>query len=247
MGYDLSDIEKVLQRKSWWAICFILPIARRLSLFIVNNTSIKPTTITVGSFLFVLLAAYCYAQGTYGYCLLGALFFEINYLFDCVDGTVARVKKMSSPLGAYLDYSLDRVRVVLLACCLAYGHFKINQDASVIILVMLYLGLNNLIILSRTYQEKVLSGNDFGGCFGVDLVSGAERKGVLGWWFSKTQDRNIMPYYHDIELDALVFVVAPLLGLVMPGTMLAVGLGVVLLLVLNILFIRGIASGAVSN
>jgi len=243
MKYELSDIEKVLQRKSWWAICFILPVARRLSLFFINRTSIRPTTITVGSFIFVLLAAYCYAQGSYAYCLLGALFFEINYLFDCVDGTVARVKGLSSPLGAYLDYTLDRVRVVLLAFCLAYGQYRVNQGAVAAFWLLVYLGINNLIIISRSYQEKILSSHEFAGSMGVDLVSGGERKGLLGWWFAKTQDRNIMPYYHDIELDALVFVVAPVLGMIVPGAILAVGLGGGLLLALNVMFLRGITMG----
>ena len=246
MEYEPKDIEKCLQRKSWWAICFILPLARRLSLFFINNTSIRPTTITLGSFVFVLCSAYCFAQGTYGYLVLGAVFFEVNYLFDFVDGTIARVKKMGTPSGAYLDSFLDRVRIVLLAFCLAYGLYQTGQQGAAVLGVLLYLGVNNLIILTRAIQEKVLANHGFASRYGVDLVAGASRGGLIGWWLQKTQDRNIMPYYHDVELDALVFVVSPLLNMMLPFTTLAIVLGIILILVLNLVFLKSIQKGTVN-
>lgn len=235
--HSLKDIELKLQRKSWWAMLFVLPIARRLSLFIINYTSITPNIISLGAFLLVPLAAFGYASGSYQGVLYGAIFFEINYLFDCVDGTVARVKKMSSPLGAYLDPVLDRWRIVILSLALAYGQYTATREILTVFLVFSYLGLNNLILLTRSAQEKALNKMGRSSTMGVDLARSATSNGLLTWWFKITEDKNIMPYYHDIELDALVFVVGPLLNLTVPLLIAANILALVLIAALNIIFV----------
>lgn len=233
----LADIEKVLQRKSWWAMLFVLPFARRLSLFIINRTSLTPNAITLGAFVFIPLAALGYASGGYYGLLCGAAFFELNYLFDCVDGTVARVKKLGTPLGAYLDPALDRWRIVIVTLALAYGQHQATGDLRVVYLLLLYLGLNNLILFTRSAQENALSKIERGSTMGVDLARSTMNSGLLAWWFRKTEDRNIMPYYHDIELDALVFVVGPLLNQVLPCLVVANLLALLLIVVLNLMFL----------
>jgi len=237
IAVTLLDIERSLQKKSWWAMLVVLPLARRLSLFIINRTNLTPNAITLGAFLFIPLAAIGYGCGGYLGLLYGALFFEINYLFDCVDGTVARVKKLGSPLGAYLDPVLDRWRIVILTLALAYGQYRVSGDLQVVYLLFLYLGMNNLILFTRSAQEKALSKMDRGSTMGVDLARSTMNNGLLAWWFSKTEDRNIMPYYHDIELDALVFVIGPLLNQVVPCLLLANVLALLLIVLLNGVFL----------
>lgn len=234
--HSLADIEKSLQKKSWWAILFILPLARRLSLFIINRTNLTPNTITLAAFLFIPIAAVFYANGNSNSLLLGAFFFEINYLFDCVDGTVARVKRLGSTLGTYLDPILDRWRILILSIAMAYGQYEITEDLTVVYLLFLYLGLNNLILFTRSAQEKALSRLERGSNMGVDLARSSFQSGILAWWFKKTEDRNIMPYYHDIELDALVFVIGPLFNQIVLCLVIANVLALVLISGLNLLF-----------
>lgn len=216
---------------------FILPFARKLSLFFINRTSISPNIITFGSFFFIIAAAFAFRNGSYPGLVIGAVLFEINYLFDCVDGTVARVKKLTSPLGAYLDPMLDRWRIVILTFTLAYGQFTTTGSIEVVYLSFLYLGMNNLILLTRAAQEKSLAKIQTSSILGIDFTRSTNNNGLLAWWFSKTEDRNIMPYYHDIELDALVFVVGPLLNQVVPFLIAADILAVVLIMVLNVVFL----------
>jgi phosphatidylglycerophosphate synthase len=236
----LVEIEKALQRKSWWAIVFILPVARRLSLFLINRTNITPNTITLFAFTFVPVAAYCYGTGTYAGLVLGALFFEINYIFDCADGTVARVKNLGSPIGAYLDSMLDRLRIVILTVALVYGQYKATGNIELGFLAFLYLGMNNLIILTRASQEKVLAKMTTERMLSVDLTRATSNNSLLAWWFRKTEDRNIMPYYHDIELDAMVFVVGPILNKVYTFLIAANILAIVLIAVLNFMFLNSL-------
>jgi len=236
MKCTLFEVEKSLQKKSWWAILFVLPIARRLSLIIINRTNLTPNAITLGAFIFIPFAAYFYGLGNYYGLVFGAVFFELNYLFDCVDGTVARVKKLGTPLGTYLDPMLDRWRIVIITLAMAYGQYKASGDLLVVYLLFIYLGMNNLILFTRSAQEKALSKMERGSDMGVDLARSTMKSSLLAWWFSKTEDRNIMPYYHDIELDALVFVIGPLLNLMVPCLVVANLLALLLILLLNFMF-----------
>ncbi|MGD9685632.1 MAG: CDP-alcohol phosphatidyltransferase family protein [Desulfobacter sp.] len=238
--YTLSEVEKVLQRKSWWAMLFILPIARRLSLFFINRTGISPNAITLGSFIFVVGAAIAFSSGSPAGLIIGAVLFEINYLFDCVDGTVARVKQLGTPLGAYLDPVLDRWRIVILSLSLAWGQYAVTGSTTTVWLLFCYLGMNNLILFTRSAQEKALDKLGTESRMGVDLARSSTRSTFLRWWFSKTVDRNVMPYYHDIELDALVFVVGPILNQVTVCLVAANVLALILIVVLNAMFLTSL-------
>jgi len=245
--YNLQTIEQSLQRKSWWAMLFVLPIARRLSRFIINHTKLTPNAVTLFSFLFVPLAAWAYSRGTYAGLIAGAVLFEINYLFDCVDGTIARVKGLVSPLGAYLDPKLDRLRVVILAFALAYGQMQSGGGFHVLLALLLYLGVNNLIMLTRAAQERVLISHGFSSKLGADLVISASNQGILARWLRLAQQRNFMPYYHDVELDALVFVLGAIFNHILLFTVVAICLGLILIFLMDALFIRSLMNLPRSN
>lgn len=242
MKYEMRDVDNKLQRKSWWAILVILPCARRLSLYLINHTNLTPNAITLFSFVFVPLAAWAYSMGTYAGLIAGAVLFEINYLFDCVDGTVARVKGLASPLGAYLDPKLDRIRVVILIFALAYGQVQAGSDFSVVLALLLYLGVNNLIMLTRAAQERVLIAHGFASRLGADLVINASKQGMLARWLRTAKQRNLMPYYHDVELDALVFVLGAVFNQIHFFTVAAICLGFFLVLLMDVLFMRSLTN-----
>ena len=46
--------------------------------------------------------------------LISAAILELAYLFDCADGQLARLKKMTSEAGAYFDFLIDEVKALLL-------------------------------------------------------------------------------------------------------------------------------------
>jgi len=49
-----------------------------------------------------------YAQNGWGY-ILGTLLLQLGYIFDCLDGIVARNHNQGSKFGAFFDLTLDRV------------------------------------------------------------------------------------------------------------------------------------------
>lgn len=67
---------------------------------------IKPNQITVVALLFGLFAGGLIA---FGYLIPALLFLWISGFLDVLDGTVARIMKLSSNLGAFLDLIFDRL------------------------------------------------------------------------------------------------------------------------------------------
>ncbi len=90
------------------------------------RTPLTPNQITILSFLTGLLGASCFLLGSYGGSVLGALLLQFSTVLDCVDGEVARVKMLESPLGEWLDITLDTV--VHIAIFLGVGVAVWKQD-----------------------------------------------------------------------------------------------------------------------
>ncbi|MBM3668428.1 MAG: CDP-alcohol phosphatidyltransferase family protein [Actinobacteria bacterium] len=91
--------------------------ATRLALRI----GLAPNTITVISFIFGVLAALAFAQGTRAWLVAGAIALQLSLVVDCVDGEVARATRRFSALGAWLDASTDRVKEYAAYAGLATG------------------------------------------------------------------------------------------------------------------------------
>lgn len=72
---------------------------------------IHPMGLTAVAFLFGLIAAVCLWQQAYGW---GLIFWWLNRIFDGLDGTVARVEKLQTDFGGYLDILTDFVIYALI-------------------------------------------------------------------------------------------------------------------------------------
>jgi len=83
------------------------------------KTKITPNIVTIISLIFGLLSAISiYMHFT----VLAILFLNISFILDCVDGQIARVKKLESNFGMWLDNISDRVveNSIVLAIALTY-------------------------------------------------------------------------------------------------------------------------------
>jgi phosphatidylglycerophosphate synthase len=120
--YSLADVRAVCkQRDAWWTVLLVDPIACRLVRFLASRTSVKPNQVTALAFLMGLGAAACFSLGEWRFLALGAAFFHLGFIFDCVDGKLARLTGKGSTFGLWLDFSLDQLRMVLCSFALAYG------------------------------------------------------------------------------------------------------------------------------
>jgi phosphatidylglycerophosphate synthase len=96
-------LQKPKTEQSAWGWLF----TRRISIYVtllLSHTSVTPNQLTFFSILMGLAAGGLWTIGSHFCFIAGGILFQLMYLFDCVDGELARYKNMSSPKGAYLDF-----------------------------------------------------------------------------------------------------------------------------------------------
>lgn len=97
-----------------WNTYIARPIAA-IFVSIFKRTPLTPNQVTFLGFLVFILAMIpmLHHPNTFGF-LISVLLIELAYVFDCVDGQLARIKKMTSEAGAYLDFLIDEIKAVMM-------------------------------------------------------------------------------------------------------------------------------------
>lgn len=126
--YTLDDVRErtCRPRDSWWTVAFVDPAAVRLVRLAANRTRITPDQLTVAALFFGLGAAACFAMGTPGFLVAGALLYYLCFLLDCMDGKLARLTDRESMFGSWMDYVFDRFRVLVCAVALMGGQYVVG-------------------------------------------------------------------------------------------------------------------------
>jgi len=121
----ISEIARVYRasrkdRDIFWNVYVARPVAA-VVVVLLRPTPLTPNQVTFLGLLVFLGAAAVLAlwQGWTGL-LVAAGVLEASYLLDCADGQLARLKGMTSKVGAYLDFLIDEIKALLLvaACSL---------------------------------------------------------------------------------------------------------------------------------
>lgn len=210
--YPLKDIKKAVHPvDAWWTVLVIDPIAARLLWVIANFTKFTPNQITVISFIFGLASAISFLQGTWIYLVIGAFLFEIAFLFDCVDGKLARLKGLKSGFGGYLDLTLDHTRIFLVISCLVYGQYLLTKEASYFLFGITYIFLYLSHVIS-VYKCHMIENEFFKKDVNTNSTLVIQNKfpiiwGIKGYFDSKRL--SIFPGF--VEADTLAFFISPIL------------------------------------
>ena len=88
-------------------ILIINPI-NRLLLKWLKKTNVTPNQLTVLSFAIIVAGAVLIVFRAHWIQAVGGILILTGFFIDCLDGDLARLKNMKSPLGAMLDPMLDR-------------------------------------------------------------------------------------------------------------------------------------------
>lgn len=88
-----------------------------LTTFIAKNTSLSPNFVTGLSGMFGIAAACLFFLDNV---VIGSLLMFISMVLDCVDGNLARLKKLTSDFGASFDIWTDRMKKALSLVALTY-------------------------------------------------------------------------------------------------------------------------------
>ena len=81
---------------------------------------LRATRITPNQITLLTLVVFAVGATMVAFCpgrralVIAAGVIELSYVLDCVDGQLARLKGMSSPVGAHLDFLMDELKAFLL-------------------------------------------------------------------------------------------------------------------------------------
>ena len=122
--------------ESWTTILtsnpFIIPLTEFFA-----KIQVTPNQVTVLSFIVSLSATYLYFVGKL---FTGALIWHLGFIFDCVDGCLARKLKKTSKFGEKLDHTLDKVKKALAIIAIIYAtHTQYNLLIMISMIILHYL------------------------------------------------------------------------------------------------------------
>jgi hypothetical protein len=123
---DLYDERKakldaaVKSADGFFTTFFVSPYSRYVARWAAHRR-LTPNQITMLSLLVGVLAAAAFALGHRWSLVAGAVLLQVAFMFDCVDGQLARYTRNFSRFGAWLDSILDRIKEYAVYAGLAIG------------------------------------------------------------------------------------------------------------------------------
>lgn len=139
MKYKYSEIQSVFHnREPWLNVLVFSYITKPLTFLVVNYTNINPNQISILSLMFGITSAIFIAMGRVE---LGVLLYCISYIFDAIDGKVARIKKTGKPYGSWFDVLIDRINLTLISTAIAFNYYNELGDVIMLVLNGFFLGL----------------------------------------------------------------------------------------------------------
>ncbi|QSB14261.1 CDP-alcohol phosphatidyltransferase family protein [Natronosporangium hydrolyticum] len=116
-------------RDSWWTVLLVDPVAGRLVRVAAGRAWITPNRLTITAFLLGMGSAAAFLTGQPGWLIVGALLYHVGFTIDCIDGKLARLTGSGSVFGGWLDFFLDRIRVMICVIALFAGQFLQTDNA----------------------------------------------------------------------------------------------------------------------
>ncbi|MGW5162674.1 CDP-alcohol phosphatidyltransferase family protein [Nonomuraea wenchangensis] len=105
---------------------------------------LTPNQVTLISIALGVAAAACFATGDRPWMVLGGVLIYFAFVFDCVDGQVARYARKFGVLGAWLDATFDRFKEYVVFAGLALGYVIAGNGEDIWILALAALGLQSI-------------------------------------------------------------------------------------------------------
>ena len=208
MSGFVADERGAKKRDYWWTVLATDPLAIPAAQFLARKRWLTPDQVTGLALVTGLLVGPAYAIGTYWSLALGGILFYLAFVLDCVDGKLARALSVTSARGAALDALADGGRRASGSLGLAFflwrSDGRLVEGKSDVLWAIVYA------VLAYYFIE----------------ISGAEKDpatgGVRGRWSEALAKRRLLPNPGMPDVQAVVFIIGPMTGLVVP----ALGVGI---------------------
>ncbi|MCX7565567.1 CDP-alcohol phosphatidyltransferase family protein [Sulfitobacter sp. F26169L] len=123
----------------WWSSFVTSPLAILANYWAVDVPWITPNRLTAASFVVAVVATVGILVGGTASFIAAAILIHLSHTLDCMDGQMARYRRVSSPEGSYYDRLTDQVQVTLWFGAAGYAAFV--QTASVVPAFLAMIGI----------------------------------------------------------------------------------------------------------
>jgi phosphatidylglycerophosphate synthase len=173
-----------MARKSYDPINNFVDLTSKPLIKLLSLTALTSVQITLlGFFVCILPAAYLLSTGGYWQGILAVLLAILGSWLDFADGAIARMKKACSPLGAWIDPSIDVVSQAFILVGVIHGAY-VSTGSN----VWLIIGL--LALLGQLAENFI--GIEFVHRFGFDSYTGLPS---FKEEYEKIEKKNIIDYF----------------------------------------------------
>lgn len=211
MSGFVADERGAKKRDYWWTVLATDPLAIPMAQFLARKRWLSPDQVTGLALVTGILVGPAFALGNRWGLVAGGILFYLAFILDCVDGKLARALGVTSARGAALDALADGGRRA--SGCLGLAFFLWRSDG--------YLAEGKGDVLWAIVYTVL--------AYYFIEISGAEKDpaagGVRGRWSAALAKRRLLPNPGMPDVQAVVFILGPITGLVVPA--LALGIAMV--------------------
>jgi phosphatidylglycerophosphate synthase len=239
------------ERDSWWTVLLVDPLALRLTRLVAPLRRLTPNRITLIAFAFGMLAAVCFAQADRGWLIAGAALYYISFLWDCVDGKIARLNNTGTIFGVWLDFILDQVRVIICVSALFGAQYLTTRNVAYLVLgagvltveLFHYVNSQEIFLINTEMRTRLDAARTQAGVVVEENPADAKKRpgdrsmldltgGAGGRLFGRLRgalrrSRIRARLVGGIEFQMAVLIIAPLTGWIIPVTVVAGALMIV--------------------
>ena len=91
--------------------------------------NVTPNQATFISLFFSIIGSSFFILGQYKYSIMAAILLQLSYIFDCVDGEIARFTKLGNPKGHYFDRIAEYISSSLIFVGITFGAYRMFNEA----------------------------------------------------------------------------------------------------------------------
>ena len=151
-------------RRPWGDYLLTILIINPINLRLVRKlgrTSITPNQLTIFSFSLMIVSACLLTSINGAIQAAGGGFLLIAYQIDCLDGDLARLKSLKSPLGSMLDPILDRLGELAITIGVSINGWRLTGDAIWLIGGIILAGMSQLYCyVNSLMTDKSIEGSN---------------------------------------------------------------------------------------
>lgn len=143
-----------------------IAISRKIATPIVKilaKTKITPNQVTIGrGVILIPLFVFFFIRGDFVSNLIGLFLYVVFFIFDHVDGQLARSKSMESELGAFIEDLVDRAAIIIALTSIAFGSSRRSGNLLPFFLVFFLLLLDSFqeLIAFKRHEFGIQIGQD---------------------------------------------------------------------------------------